>query len=457
MFDPVQVVSDFIRFPSVSTDPAFAEGMVGARDYIAQLLQSMGLEVDILETPLHPLVRARRDGPESWPHVLIYGHYDVQPADPLELWTSPPFEPEVRNGRLYGRGSADNKGPMMVHIAAAARLLEANPDAPIRLTFLIEGEEETGSPSFPGILERYKDELKADFVLLSDTLSPSTEQIAITTGLRGLAALEVEAIGPRSDLHSGINGGAVYNPIQALSEILASLHDSNNRVNVPGFYDDVVPAGDWERSEIARIGSAEAYAQHLGVDALHPVDGISPFEATRLMPTLEFNGITGGYQGKGDKTIVPSRASAKITCRLVANQQEQDILEKVVQTLEARCPKGIRLNIRRGQGGPPYQIVPPDRDNTPADQNPHLARAFRAADQAIRNHFPAPPLYLREGGSIPIIGQIKNILGMDSLMIGMFTPDDNLHAPDESFDLEMFERGIAASEQMLKSLVAERR
>lgn len=453
MFDPVKAASDFIRFPSVSTDPAFSAGMEGARDYIAGLLASMGLEVDLLETPLHPLVRARRTGPEEWPHVLIYGHYDVQPADPLELWTTPPFEPEIRDGRLYGRGSADNKGPMLVHIAAAARILEANPDAPIRLTFLIEGEEETGSPSFPGILERYREELKADFVLLSDTLSPSTEQIAITTGLRGLAALEVELTGPRSDLHSGIHGGAVYNPLQALCELLGSLHDSDNRVTVPGFYDDVVPAGDWERAEIARIGSVEDYASQLGIESFHCVDGISPFEATRLMPTLEFNGITGGYQGKGDKTIVPSRASAKITCRLVANQQEKDILEKVVQTLHERCPKGLRLNIRRGQGGPPYQVVPPDRENTPADQNPQLARAFRAADQAIRDQFPHAPLYLREGGSIPIIGQIKNILGMDSLMIGMFTPEDNLHAPDESFDLKMFERGISASEQMLQSLI----
>ncbi|MCC5834111.1 MAG: M20/M25/M40 family metallo-hydrolase [Opitutales bacterium] len=456
MFDPVKVVSDFIRFPSVSTDPAFAEGMLGARDYIANLLKSMGLEVDILDTPLHPLVRARRTGPEDWPHVLIYGHYDVQPADPLELWSSPAFEPEIRNGRLYGRGSADNKGPMMVHIAAAARLLESDPNAPIRFTFLIEGEEEIGSPSFPGILERYKDELKADFVLLSDTLSPSTEQIAITTGLRGLTALEVEVTGPRSDLHSGINGGAVYNPIQALSEILASMHDANNRVTVPGFYDDVIPAGDWERSEIARIGSAEDYAKQLDIEAFHTIDGISPFEATRLMPTLEFNGITGGYQGKGDKTIVPSRASAKITCRLVANQQEEDILNKVVRTLEERCPKGIRMRIHRGKGGPPYQVVPPDRENTPAEQNPHLARAFRAADKAIATHFPNAPLYLREGGSIPIIGQINNILEMDSLMIGMFTPADNLHAPDESFDLKMFERGIAASEQMLRELITAR-
>jgi acetylornithine deacetylase/succinyl-diaminopimelate desuccinylase-like protein len=454
MFDPVKVVSDFIRFPSVSTDPAFREGMEGARDFVFNLLQSIGLKAEILDAPLHPVVMGRREGPEEWPHVIIYGHYDVQPADPLELWETPAFDPVVRGGRLYGRGAADNKGPMMVHLAGLGRFLEKHPDAPLRVTVLIEGEEEIGSPSFSGILEAQKERLKGDFVLLSDTLSPSTEQIAITTALRGLAALQVEVRGPKSDLHSGIHGGAVYNPVQALCELLAGLHDADNRVTVDGFYDNVISASDWEKAEIQRLGqSEEDYARSLGVNAFHTVGGLTPFEATRLMPTLEFNGIGGGYQGEGEKTIIPSRAFAKITCRLVANQTAADIQQKVRKHLEAHCPKGVTIKVTPGHDGPPYQVVPPDRPNTPADQNPQLAKAFRAADLAVGKVFGNPPLYMREGGSIPIIGEIQRILGMDSLMIGMFTPEDNLHAPNESFDLKMFERGIEVSEQILESMI----
>lgn len=454
MFDPVKIVSDFIRFPSVSTDPAFREGMVGAQGFVFNLLQSIGLEAEILDAPLHPVVMGRREGPAEWPHVIIYGHYDVQPADPLELWQTPPFEPVVRDGRLYGRGAADNKGPMMVHLAGLGRFLEKYPDAPLRVTVLIEGEEEIGSPSFSGILEAQKERLKGDFVLLSDTLSPSTEQIAITTALRGLASFQVEVRGPKSDLHSGIHGGAVYNPVQALVELLAGLHDAGNRVTVEGFYDNVVSASDWEKAEIQRLGQSESdYARSLGVDAFHAVDGLTPFEATRLMPTLEFNGIGGGYQGEGEKTIIPSRAFAKITCRLVANQTAVDIQQKVRKHLEERCPKGITITVRLGHDGPPYQVVPPGRPNTPTDQNPHLAKAFRAADEAVAKVFGKAPLYMREGGSIPIIGEIQRILGMDSLMLGMFTPEDNLHAPNESFDLKMLERGIEVSERILESLI----
>jgi acetylornithine deacetylase/succinyl-diaminopimelate desuccinylase-like protein len=452
-FDPVQAIADFVRFPSVSTDSAFAAGMEGARQYIAGLLRDLGLQVEIIPTQRHAIVMATRDGPAHWPHVVIYGHYDVQPPDPLDLWQTPAFEPSIRDGRMYGRGTADNKGPMMVHIAAVARLLERDPGLPLRLTFLIEGEEEIGSQSFPAVLRAYRERLQGDFVLLSDTLSPSTDQIALTTALRGLVSLEVTLDGPASDLHSGIHGGAVYNPIQALAELCASLHDADNRVTVPGFYDEVVEAVAWERDEIRKLGDdPTAYAQQIGVRGFHPHPGYNPFEATRLLPTLEFNGIGGGYQGEGEKTIVPARATVKITCRLVANQDPETIYQRVAAAIEARVPPQVRLTIRRGHFGPPYQVVPPGRSNTPADQNPHLATAFNAAAAAITDVFGKPPLYMREGGSIPIIGSIRSILGMDSVLLGMFTPVDNLHAPNESFDLAMFQRGIDVSERILAAV-----
>lgn len=450
MFDPVEAVKEFIRHPSVSTDAQFAAGMEGARAHVVGLLKEMGLAVEVVPTSLHPVVIAKRRGNPDWPHVVIYGHYDVQPADPLDLWETPAFEPTVRDGRLYGRGAADNKGPMMVHIAAAARLLEKYPDLPLNLTFLIEGEEEIGSPSFGKVLADYADALRGDFVLLSDTQSPSTEQLALTVALRGIVSLEVEVFGPKGDLHSGLHGGAVYNPIQALTEICASLHAADGSVAIPGFYDAVAEVEPWEREEINKLGNdLDAYRDSIGVPGFLPGRGMSPFEVTRLLPTLEFNGIGGGYQGVGEKTIIPSRAFAKITCRLVANQDPVEIEKLVHRAIEDRCPSEVRLKIRRGHAGGPYRVIPPDRANTPADQNVHLATAFRAAESAITQIFGRPPLYLSEGGSVPIISEINRVLGMDCVMLGMFTPMDNLHAPNEGFDLELFRKGIDVSERIL--------
>lgn len=454
MFDPLQAIQDYVRFPSVSTDPSAKPGMKGAQDFIASLLRDqLGCTVDVVETPLHPVVLGRRPGKPEWPHVVIYGHYDVQPADPLELWETPPWDPQIRNGRIYGRGAADNKGPQMVHIAAAARLLSKHPDLPLRMTFLIEGEEEIGSPSFAGFLEKYREQLRGDFVLLSDSSSLSTEDIVVTVGLRGIVCLEVRLTGPKSDLHSGLHGGPVVNPATALMQLCASLHDADGRVNIPGFYDDVIQPEDWEREELAQLNlSEENYARQLGVSRLSPPPGLNAFEATRFAPTLEFNGIGSGYQGEGSKTIIPSKAFAKISSRIVANQEPARIRDLIIQTLEQRCPKGLKMEIVEQHNGRSYSVVPPDRPNTPKDQPETLARAFRAADRAIARYFGKRPHYLREGGSVPIIGDLKAVLGMDSLMIGMFTPEDNLHAPNESFHLGMFEKGINASEEILRSV-----
>ncbi|PTY02705.1 peptidase M20 [Opitutaceae bacterium EW11] len=453
MFDPVEKLKEYIRFPSISADPSAKEGMRGAREHVAGLLKSIGFDVEIVPTKLHPIVLAHRGGDPKWPHVIIYGHYDVQPADPLNLWHSKPFEPEIRGDRIYGRGSADNKGPLMVHITAVGRLLERDPKLPLRITFMIEGEEETGSPSFLPFIEKYRDRLKADFVYLSDTGIQRPDQVVITCGLRGLMLFDLVVTTAKSDVHSGLHGGAFRNPIQALTEICASLHTPDGKVNIPGFYDDVLGVEPWERTELSKLGqSEEEYRKFLGVPAFHAPPGYSPFEALRFLPTLEFNGIGGGYQGEGTKTVIPSKAFAKISCRLVPNQNPKKIRELVYNAIRQRVPKDVTFELIDQHEGVPYVVVPPDRSNTPKDQSPVLARAFRAADKSIASVFGNPPLYLREGGSVPIIADIKRVLGLDSLLFGLFLPEDNLHAPNESFDLTVMQKGIQASEQILSTV-----
>ncbi len=453
--DPLTIITDYTAHASVSTDRAYAEGMRGARDYVSSLLKKLGFAVEEIATPLHPIILAERgaEHPE-WPHVIIYGHYDVQPADPFDLWTSDPFKAEVRDGRIYGRGTADNKGPQAVQLVALARLLEKEPDLPLRITWLIEGEEEMGSPSIPGFLQKYAERLgQADLIIMSDTSCPDPENMVVTVGLRGLTGAEVVLTGPVRDLHSGIHGGALKNPIQALTELCASLHNPDGTVNIPGFYDDVVPPEDWEREELAKLPLSEKeYQRFLGVPAFHTAPGLNPFEAIRFGPTLEFNGIGGGYQGEGEKTVIPSRAFAKITCRLVANQTSEKIQKLLMDTIRERCPREVKLEMKPYGGGAPYLVVPPGRPNTPANQSPVLARAFAATEQSITSAWGKPPIYLREGGSVPIIGQMHEATGLDCLMLGLFTPADNLHAPDESFHLGIMNKAISAYEGIFAQL-----
>ena len=453
MFDPVEAVKAFVRCPSVSTDLSFAEGMASARNHLCGLFHQMGLSVEVVATPRHPIVIAERAGAAGWPHIIVYGHYDVQPADPLDLWESRPFEPEVRDGYLYGRGVADNKGPLLVHVSAVGRLLEAHPDVPLGITFLVEGEEEIGSPSFAGFLKRARDRLAGDFVLLSDTQSPRSDQVAITVGLRGIICLNVELVGPAKDLHSGVYGGAVYNPIQALAELCSTLHNADGRVNLPGFYDDVVDVAPWEREELKKVGFVETeYAEFLGVSAFHTSPGLGPFEAVRFAPTLDFNGIGGGYQGDGTKTVIPSRAFAKISCRLVPNQDPERIQGRLVQTLRDRCTPKVSINFETEHCGAPYRVAPPDKGDDSGVASHHLRTAFRAADSSINEVFGRRPVYLCEGGSVPVIPCLKETTGMDSLMIGMCTPESNLHAPNENLPLDMFVRGIEVSERIFRAV-----
>jgi acetylornithine deacetylase/succinyl-diaminopimelate desuccinylase-like protein len=453
MFDPVDKLKEFVRYPSVSTDPKYRDGMRSAQEFVSGLLRSLGFAVEVVKTDLHPIILAQRDGDPSWPHVIIYGHYDVQPPDPLGLWKTPPFEPTERGGRLWGRGAADNKGPLMTHIAAVGRLLEKNPRLPVRITFLIEGEEETGSPSFLPFLEKYRQRLKADFVFLSDTGIPREDQIVVTCGLRGLVLCEVEVTGARTDLHSGLHGGVLRNPIQALAELCASLHTPDGRVNIAGYYDDVLEVAPWEREELRKLGTKEeAYREFLGIPAFYVPPGYTPFEAVRFLPTLEFNGIGGGYQGEGSKTVIPSKALVKISCRLVPDQKPGKIRPLLYQAIRERMPRDVTYRIIDQHEGMPYIVVPPDRSNTPVSQPPRLAGAFRAVDRAVTDVFGRPPLYLREGGSVPIIADIKRVLGLDSVLLGLFLPEDNLHAPNESFNLQVMQKGMAVSEMVLATL-----
>lgn len=456
MFDPVEKLKEFIRHPSVSTDSKFSEGMQGAQKFVSDLLGSLGFNVDVVRTEKHPIIFAQRGGDKARPHVVIYGHYDVQPADPLNLWKTPAFEPTIIGNRIYGRGAADNKGPLLTNIVAIARLLEANPKLPLRITFLIEGEEEMGSPSFPKFLEQYAGKLReADFVYLSDTALPNQDQVVITAGLRGLTLFDVHVTGAKGDVHSGLHGGAFRNPIQALAEILATLHTPDGRVNVPGFYDAVLDVHPWERDELKKLGVDEkAYAEFLGIDTFYTTPGFSPSESIRFQPTLEFNGIGGGYQGEGTKTVIPSKAFAKVSCRLVPNQEPDKIKKLVIDAIKARAPKGVKLEFVDQHKGDPYVVVPPGRSNTPKDQSPVLAKAFRATDAAVAEIWGRPPLYLREGGSVPIIADIKRATGLDSVMLGLFLPEDNLHAPNESFNLDVMKKGIATTEKIFAALAA---
>ncbi|HEY1764916.1 MAG TPA: M20/M25/M40 family metallo-hydrolase [Opitutaceae bacterium] len=456
MFDPVEKLKEFIRFPSVSTDPGFKEGMRGSQEFVSGLLASLGFKVEVVKTALHPIVLASRGGDPKWPHVVIYGHYDVQPADPVALWKTPPFEPTIIGNRIYGRGAADNKGPLMTNIAAVASLLEENPALPLRITFLVEGEEEMGSPSFPKFLETHAARLReADLVYLSDTALPNERQVVITCGLRGLALLDVVVTGAKGDLHSGLHGGVLRNPIQALAEICASLHTPEGAVNIAGFYDGVLDVEPWERAELAKLaGDEKAYKEFLGIDTFYTVPGFSPFEAVRFQPTLEFNGIGGGYQGEGTKTVIPSKAFVKISCRLVPRQDPERIKKLVRDAVLARAPKGVKIDFVDQHKGEPYVVVPPGRPNTPKDQSPVLARAFRAADSAVSAVWGRSPLYLREGGSVPIIADIKKATGLDSVMLGLFLPEDNLHAPNESFNLDVMKKGVETAKRIFAGITS---
>jgi acetylornithine deacetylase/succinyl-diaminopimelate desuccinylase-like protein len=440
----VQELCDYVRFPSVSAQVQHKADVAACAEWTRQHCERIGLEARLCPTPGHPIIVARtpRTGSARRPHFMVYGHYDVQPPEPLELWKSPPFEPRVENGAIIGRGASDNKGQHLAHLKAVEACLATGTPLPCDLTFVIEGEEEVGSKSLGGFLKQHAAELRCDAVVISDNGIPSPKHPALTYALRGITAVEVELQGPSRDLHSGIFGGAVDNPAMALAQLLAKLRDKNGRVTVPGFYDDAVPLSAHERKQFARLpGSDAALRKFLGVPALFGERGFTATEQRSARPTLEINGLTSGYQGEGSKTIVPAWARAKITCRLVPNQKPHKIQKLLVQHLRRLCPSTVRMTLKGGHGGEPY-LVSPD--------SPHAQAALRA----LKTAFGCDPVLMREGGSIPIVTEFKKLLKADTLLLGLALPDDNPHSPNEKFDLECFRRGMRLGACLWQELAA---
>lgn len=426
---------DLLRIPSISADPAFSAEVRRCALAVADHFRQIGVQqVDVMETGGHPAVYAYHPAASAdAPTVLVYGHYDVQPPDPLDLWHTPPFEPVVRDGKVYARGSSDDKGQFLIHVKALEAYLKTGTPLPVNLKFLCEGEEEVGSKHLAAFLETHKDLLKADVVLVSDTALFAPNVPSITSGLRGLAYVEVTLEGPDRDLHSGVFGGAVENPVNALARLISNLHDDQHRVTIPGFYDTVRPLSQEERETYAALPFDEAgWKSSIDVKAAKTESGYSILEATSARPTLDVNGIWGGYQGAGAKTVLPARASAKISCRLVPDQRPGDVAELLRAYFEANTPPTMKLTFTALHGGDAYL----------ADTN---APAMKAGLQALEEVFGTKAYFTREGGSIPITADFKRILGIDTVLMGFGLNTDALHSPNEHFGLDRFHAGIQTS------------
>ncbi|MBC8350858.1 MAG: dipeptidase [Planctomycetes bacterium] len=424
---------DLLRIPSISADSRHRDDMRQAANWVFGQFDSMGLTVEMAETPGHPIVYAESPAVEGAPTVLVYGHYDVQPPDPLEEWTSPPFEPTKRDGNVYARGATDDKGQMLTHVKSAQAVLATAGKLPIQIKYVIEGEEEVGSENIEAFLESRRRQLACDVVVISDTSQFGPGRPAITYGLRGIAYFEVRLTGPKQDLHSGTFGGAVTNPLNAMSKMLAALVDGNGRIQIPGYYDDVVDLTEREREQFAALGFDESsFMKQVGVEAVSGEAGYTTLERRWARPTYDVHGFWGGYSGEGAKTVLPSRAGAKFSFRLVPNQDPKKIGELLEQMLRSMCPPGIKLELIDLHGAPGV-LVPLD--------NPYMS----AAAAAIERGFGTAPVFIREGGSIPIVNAFAENLGADTLLLGWGLDDDNTHSPNEKFCLADFHRGIKTS------------
>lgn len=421
---------DLLRFPSVSADPAFKADVLKTADYVAEKLRQAGADkVEVCPTAGYPIVYGEKLVDTAKPTVLVYGHYDVQPADPLDLWKTPPFEPTVRDGKIYARGACDDKGQFYMHVKAFELMMQTD-TLPCNIKFMIEGEEEVGSANLSIFVKANRERLAADVVLISDTSMISMEHPSLETGLRGLAYLEVEVTGPNRDLHSGVYGGAVANPATILAKMIASLHDDSNKVNIPGFYDDVIELTDTERMELnAAPYDEEEYKKDLDVAELWGEKGYSTFERTGTRPTLEVNGIWGGYIGEGAKTVLPSKASAKISMRLVPNQSSDKITRLFTDHFNKIAPPYVKVKVTPHHGGEP--VV------TPTD-----SVAYRAAQKAITESFGKAPIPTRGGGSIPIVALFEAELGIKTVLMGFGLDSDALHSPNEKYDIYNYYKGI---------------
>ena len=427
----VEELCDYLRFASVSAQPQHKKDLLACAEWLVKHCQQIGLEAKVCETEGHPIVvaRTKRTKGRPKPHYMVYGHYDVQPPEPLDLWTTPPFAPRIAGRNLFARGSTDNKGQNFAHLKAVEAYLKTGTPLPCDLTFVIEGEEEVGSKSLSGFLKDHREELACDTVVVSDTGMPAPEHPALTYALRGIIAFEITLHGPNRDLHSGIFGGAVENPAMALAQLLAKVRDDHGVIQIPGFYEDVEALSKYERDQIKRYPLSDAGLKKLlGAPQLFGEKGFTPTEQRSSRPTFEINGLTSGYQGEGSKTIVPAWARAKITCRLVPNQSPAQIRKLVCAWLKEHCPPTVRLEISAGHGAEAYLVSP---TSAPAQA------ALRALEQA----FHAKPILMREGGSIPIVNEFKKVLDADTLLLGIGLPDDNAHSPNEKFNLDCFENG----------------
>lgn len=428
----LEELKEFIRIPSVSASSLHKQDMRNAAQWLADRLVKAGLEhVQILETEGNPVVYADWLHAAGKPTALIYGHYDVQPADPLEQWDSPAFEPEIRDGKLFGRGATDDKGQLYTQLVTVEAFLKATGSLPVNIKFCIEGEEEIASPNLPKFLESHAELLKADLISISDGPMVGGDQPSICYGLRGLSGMEVELKGPKSDLHSGLYGGGVANPATALVKLLASMKDSEDRILIEGFYEGVHTMTEAEHQAFRDIPFSEENTKtELQVNELPGEPGYSFLERTSARPTLEINGIYGGYQGEGLKPIVPSTAGVKLSCRLVDNQNPDDIYNKIQRHVEKHLPPGVTFTMKQSHKGKPFYISP---------EHPYI----QAAAVAYEEGFGKKPVYIRSGGSIPVIEVFSRVIQAPVVMLDFGLPEENMHAPNEYFLLQNFDRGIA--------------
>ena len=433
---------ELLKIPSVSADSNHNADTARCAEAVKLSLLAAGCDrAEICPTGGHPIVFGEKIIDPKLPTVLTYGHYDVQPPDPLELWTSGPFEPVVKGGKIYARGACDDKGQVFMHVKALEAMVKTN-TLPCNVKFIIEGEEEVGSSNLGAFLEANKEKLKADIVLVSDTSMISMENPSIETGLRGLAYMEVEVVGPNRDLHSGVYGGAVANPITILAKMIASMHDENNHITIPGFYDQVMEMTPAEREELNKAPfSLEDYKSDLKVAEVWGEKGYTTLERTGIRPTLELNGIWGGYIGEGAKTVLPSKANAKISMRLVPNQKSQDIAQLFTKYFESVAPPFVKVKVTEHHGGEPV-VTPTDSE------------AYRAAALAIEQSFGKKPIPTRGGGSIPIIALFEKVLGLKTVLMGFGLDSDNIHSPNEHYGLANFYKGIETIPMFFKNYAA---
>ena len=431
---------ELLRIPSISTDPQYAGDVARGAEFVAERLREAGCTAKVHPTNRHPIVTGEWLGAPGAPTVLVYGHYDVQPPDPLELWRNPPFEPTIEDGNIVARGATDDKGQFYCHIKGVEAHLKTTGSLPVNVKFLIEGEEESGSESLEPFIEAHRDALAADIVVVSDNSMFAPGRPALTLGLRGMVYFELHVTGPSHDLHSGLYGGAVKNPINAICQLVSSMQGPGGRIAIEGFYDDVEELSDSQRAEMAAVNHDDvAWAEGIEVEGSVGEDGYSILERTTIRPTLDVNGLWGGYIEAGAKTVLPSQAHAKISCRLVPHQDPDDIEAKIRAHIDAHCPDGVSIEYVAHHGGIPFVV----------DES---APALDAAKAALERVWDTKPVMLRSGGSIPVVASFKQMLGLDTVMMGLGLPDDRLHSPNEKFALDCYFNGIRASAYVFEEL-----